>query len=190
MRVFRPRQYRRSIYEIDYAALRRWGFKAVFLDVDNTILPFDESEVSDEALHLIDYLKELGFKIWILSNGKEERVKHITSQLGIYGIWKAGKPFLTRFRKKRREAGLKRRECIVIGDQIFTDVLMANLEGAYSILVQPISLVRDEAITKIKRPLEKKLIESMQLKVKDLKNALPVGNSGKRKNQETREKNS
>lgn len=175
MRFFsRPRQYRFSIYDIDYAALKRWGFKALFFDVDNTILPYDETEVSEKAKELIRTLKEMGFDVWILSNGKEARVRHITSQLEIKGIWKAGKPFLGKFRKARRKAGLKRKECVVIGDQIFTDVWVANAEGAFSILVQPISLVRDETVTRIKRPLEKKLIEGMRLKARGLKKYLSM----------------
>lgn len=168
MKLFKPRQFRLSIYDVDYQALRRWNFKAIFFDVDNTILPYDETEVSEEAKDLILALKEIGFDIWILSNGKKERVQHITSQLGINGIWKAGKPFLGRFQKARKSAHLKRRDCVVIGDQIFTDVLMANMGGVFSILVQPISLIRDETITKIKRPLERSVIKNMRLKAKGM----------------------
>ena len=164
MLPFMPNDYRISIYEVNYEALKEQGIKAVFFDIDNTILPYDKDEVSDRTRELFDHLKEIGLTVWILSNGKRERVERITSQLKIRGVWRAGKPFLFNFRKARRSNGFLPFECAVIGDQIFTDVWVANAEGALSILVRPISFKKDEKITRIKRPIERMMLKIMDLK--------------------------
>ena len=52
---------------------------------------------------------------------------------------------------------LPNKNIAVIGDQLLTDVLGANRAGMYSILVKPIN-EKDILITKIKRPLEKKIM--------------------------------
>ena len=53
-----------------------------------------------------------------------------------------------------RRMGVKRQEAVLIGDQVFTDVLCANLAGAVSILVEPIEL-EHFPFFKLKRRLEK-----------------------------------
>ena len=50
----------------------------------------------------------------------------------------------------------------VVGDQIFTDILGANRMKLYPILVEPIIVEKDYLITKIKRPIEKKILEKWQ----------------------------
>ncbi|MCD8237915.1 MAG: HAD hydrolase-like protein [Clostridiales bacterium] len=53
-----------------------------------------------------------------------------------------------------KKTGLKPSQCAIVGDQIFTDVLLGNLNGVYSILVKQADK-KDELITAVKRPLEK-----------------------------------
>ena len=52
-----------------------------------------------------------------------------------------------------------------IGDQVFTDVLGANRLKMFSILVKPIA-EKDILITKIKRPIENKIMEHYLRKIK------------------------
>lgn len=46
----------------------------------------------------------------------------------------------------------------VVGDQIFTDVIGANRAKMFSILVKPIN-EKDIWVTKIKRPIENRIIQ-------------------------------
>lgn len=50
-------------------------------------------------------------------------------------------------------AGTPRRECLVVGDQIFTDILGANLCGMRSVLLDPLS-PDPSATVRFKRRLE------------------------------------
>ncbi len=47
----------------------------------------------------------------------------------------------------------------VVGDQIFTDVIGANRTKMFSILVKPINEKKDIWVTKIKRPIENRIIQ-------------------------------
>lgn len=57
-------------------------------------------------------------------------------------------------RRAREQLGAGAREIAIVGDQVFTDVLCANLAGAVSILVEPIEL-EPFPFFKLKRRLEK-----------------------------------
>ncbi len=165
---FRPCEYVASIFDIDYEALKDKGIKALFFDIDNTLMPFDEDTIPAEVLVLFSALKDLGFQLYILSNGRKERVDRITKQLGIEGISRAAKPLLFGFWSLRKKAGVKNNEIAVLGDQMFTDVFCGNRAGAYSILTKPISLIHDEKGTIPRRKPEQKLLSKMGLTPKTI----------------------
>jgi hypothetical protein len=53
-----------------------------------------------------------------------------------------------------RLLGTKRRETVVIGDQLFTDVLGAKMLGLHAVLTEPI-VPHDFALTRVLRFLER-----------------------------------
>lgn len=61
--------------------------------------------------------------------------------------------------------GLENENIAAIGDQIMTDVIGANRCKMFSILVKPIN-EKDIWITKLKRPLENKIINNYLNKLK------------------------
>ena len=160
---FRPREYVASIFDVDYEKLKAQGIKVLFFDNDNTLMPFDQNIIPDDVKALFSALKQLGFSLYILSNGRKARVELITDQLDISGISRAAKPLLFGFLVLKRKCGVKCREIAILGDQMFTDVYCANRAKAYSILVKPISLVHDEKGTKPRRKPERKLLQKMGL---------------------------
>ena len=60
-------------------------------------------------------------------------------------------------KKQKWYFGLEEHEIGVVGDQILTDVLGANRNNMFPILVKPID-ERDLFLTKIKRPIEQIII--------------------------------
>jgi len=56
---------------------------------------------------------------------------------------------------------LKKDEVVMVGDQIFTDVLGANKFGIKSILVNPISK-KEGIFTLVKRPFEKIVLNKLK----------------------------
>ena len=76
------------------------------------------------------------------------------------------KSLLKRDLEKRKTCfGLEEKEIGVVGDQISTDVIGANRSKMFPILVKPVD-EKDIFITKIKRPLER-LIINQYLKTKE-----------------------
>lgn len=67
------------------------------------------------------------------------------------------KPLKRGLNKAKKILDLKSENIAVIGDQIFTDVIGANRNKMFSILVKPLE-TKDIFITRIKRPLEEAII--------------------------------
>lgn len=164
LNVLMPDAYVCSVHDIDYERLKEQGISLLLFDNDNTLLTYNTEEVPEKVKALFQKLKDMGFEIWILSNGKPERVRKILSQLKVHGIAGAKKPMTSGAGFILKRSGKKADECCIIGDQFFTDVLCGNLTGACSILVRPISLFWDEKITRVKRPAERMLLRIFRMK--------------------------
>ena len=166
-----PDYYVKSIGDIDYEALWKAGIRTLLFDNDNTILTYDTLEISEETQRLFAWLKERGFALWIISNGRKARVKALTASLQVHGIAKAGKPLTRGARYILRETESEPASCAIIGDQVFTDVWCGNECGMTSVWVHPISLEIDEAITRVKRPLERVLLAILRISPSEWDNA-------------------
>lgn len=99
---------------------------------------------------IFDYLKNRGATVVIVSNGKPREINH-----DVLVIWRALKPLPLKVLKKLSNIIRKRDEVVVIGDQIFTDILFGKLIGAYTIKVEPLDTGKEFFTTKILRLLEK-----------------------------------
>lgn len=149
-----PDIYVSSIADIPLGELKKRGIKALAFDIDNTIAPYDVAEPDGWALETLKKIMDEGFKICLLSNNKEKRVRMFNRKIGAYAFWRSGKPGTKGLKKAMRAMGCTARETAVVGDQVFTDVWCGHRAGALSVMTAPIC-GRDQFITKIKRPLEK-----------------------------------
>lgn len=152
--ILYPDQYVENAWEVDYTALFNQGIRGIILDIDNTLVPYYVPDPDMRTVAGIRRLKESGFSLYIVSNGREERVRRFNQGLGLPYVCHAGKPGAHGFLKAKQHFRLPAEQIAVIGDQIFTDVWGGNKQGMYTILVKQVSK-RDEWITAVKRPLEK-----------------------------------
>lgn len=166
LEIFRPKEYVKSIFDIDYDELWNKGIRGLLFDIDNTLAPYDDPLPNKPTEELVKQLREVGFSVWIISNGKKERVLSFAKRLSVPAIWKARKPFPTGIGRIRQKMKLEPKQIAMIGDQLFTDIWAGNLGKIYSILVKPISEERDEWVTKIKRQPERHLIAHFNLNLK------------------------
>jgi HAD superfamily phosphatase (TIGR01668 family) len=93
----------------------------------------------------------------LLSNNKEPRVKMFNDAVHVSYMYKAGKPKPSGYREAMRRLGTDTSNTIFVGDQIFTDVMGANLAGIRTILVKPIH-PKEEIQIVLKRFLEKPIL--------------------------------
>src|SRR5699024_7493489 len=110
-------------------------------------------------------MDEHDIEITIISNNKLERVKVFSEPLGKPYVYSARKPLRRSFQEVTKQMGLKKDEIVVIVDQVLTDVLGGNRAGLYTILVVPI-VQTDEKITRIKRMIERRILNYMRKKGK------------------------
>lgn len=138
MFYFLPDFYFNTAMEIDLDFLKRHKIKAVLLDIDNTISLHNKIYIYDWVDDWIYELKKLGIKVLLISNSIEKRVSLFARTLKVdYYISDAKKPFITGFNKALKILDVEKKDVLVIGDQIFTDILGANLAGIKSCLVNP-----------------------------------------------------
>lgn len=154
-----PKEYKQSIYNIDYKALKERGVKALFFDLDNTVAPYDVARPDSAAGELLRGLVGQGFAVCLLSNNGKERVSRFNEGIGVGVVWSAKKPLLFGMKKALALTGAAASEAVMVGDQIFTDVWGANRAGIYSILVKPVSN-REEFFVKLKRGFETMVINA------------------------------
>ncbi|MBS3872787.1 MAG: YqeG family HAD IIIA-type phosphatase [Firmicutes bacterium] len=155
-----PKLYVDSIYHIDLDDLKARGIDTIVTDLDNTLVPWAESEVNQSLLDWLAEVQKRGFKICLLSNALEQRLAHFRTAMGVPGLSKANKPSRRAFLQALEMLGSQPRETAMIGDQVFTDVLGGNRLGLYTILVVP--LCRQEFIgTRILRLLERLVIRKL-----------------------------
>ena len=133
--IFYPCALAESVFTIDYGALISLGYKGIIFDIDNTLVPHGKDS-TPEVDALFEEIKATGLKTVFLSNNSRERVERFNKNISSPFVSSAGKPIPKNFRKAAKLTGLDRKEIIYIGDQIFTDILGANLAGLDTILVK------------------------------------------------------
>ena len=150
---FYPDEYLESTYVIDFARMYKKGYRGVIFDIDNTLVPHG-APADERSRKLFAHLKELGFKVVLLSNNKEPRVKMFNDAVKVNYIFKANKPMPGNYRKAMEIMGTSKKNTFFVGDQLFTDVWGAKRLGIRSILVKPMN-PKEEIQIVIKRRLEK-----------------------------------
>lgn len=149
-----PNQYEKSIFNIDLNALKDKGIKGVITDLDNTLVEWDRPEATPEVREWFKQLKDYGMKVTIVSNNTSRRVKAFADPEEIVFIHSARKPMRKAFEQACKAMELSKNEVVVIGDQIFTDVLGGNRAGLHTILVVPVSS-SDGLATQLNRRMER-----------------------------------
>lgn len=138
MNKFYPTRYYDKKEDIPIEAYYEKGYRGILFDVDNTLVPHNEP-VDEKALIFIRRLKEIGFKICLISNNGEERVKKFADPLEVEYVYKAWKPAKRGYLEGMKILETNLDNTLFVGDQIFTDVWGANRAGMYSILLDPIN---------------------------------------------------
>ncbi|MBQ8042698.1 MAG: YqeG family HAD IIIA-type phosphatase [Clostridia bacterium] len=161
MKRFKPTYIIESVEKIPFVLLERDNIKGLIFDVDNTISTMGKG-ITEGCYKWIKEAKKLGYKVCILSNSVNlKKVRKIMQDLDVLGLCFAKKPSTKGFAMALDLLDLKKEEVIMIGDQVFTDVLGANRFGIKSILVNPINK-KEGPFTLIKRPFEKIILKKLK----------------------------
>ncbi len=152
-----PYEYAQSVFQIDYQKLYDRGFRGIIFDIDNTLVHHGDSSTL-EIDDLFRRIQGIGLKTILLSNNDRERTERFIKNIDTPYICDADKPEPGNYLKAVKLLGIKKEEAVVVGDQIFTDILGANRSKLASILVRFIRLDNEKSIGK-RRYLEYAILE-------------------------------
>ena len=127
------------IYEIPLLKLKNEGIKSLLIDVDGTLLSRKSNIIPTKVKNWIKESKNL-FSLYLISNNpSNERIRKIAKELDIRYKSNALKP-----RKKITlgvilEMNEESKNIAIIGDRIFTDIIVGNRCNIKTILVKRLS---------------------------------------------------
>lgn len=156
LKKFYPYNYIDSVFDIDYGKLKRLGYQGLIFDIDQTLVNHGDP-ITPEVEALFLTLKKMEFNIIFLSNNSQERLEEFTKTLGLPFVHLADKPKTSGFEKAIARLNVEKEKIVMIGDQVFTDILGANRVGISSILVRFIRREHEVNIGK-KRRLEQVIL--------------------------------
>lgn len=134
-----PDMYLDSIDKLNIKELKAMGFKALIMDIDNTIIEWNIRVPDERSRKIINEAISEGMKVCLISNGTRDRVTEFAAALGVPYVYNAGKPRKSPYKRALKLLDVSPDEVVAVGDQVFTDVLGGNRLGLYTILVHPIS---------------------------------------------------
>lgn len=158
MGFFVPKDRFERIWDIPVCFFEEQHIRWVFLDVDNTLTTHGHPQPDPRALQWLNTCRDSGIGFVILSNNTPQRVQPFAALLDLPFAAKAHKPLGCGVRRALKMTGAKKEESVVIGDQIFTDVLCGKFSGVRSILLRPIT-PETGRFFQIKRFLERKILK-------------------------------
>ena len=139
MDILKPKLKVDSLQKINLEYFRKLAMQGIIIDLDNTIVPWDVDMISREADSFLKKALALNYKICLLSNARKKRTENVAGQYQIEYLSLAFKPRKAAFSKALTRIGLRAEQVLVIGDQVFTDILGGNRAGCFTILVSPLS---------------------------------------------------
>lgn len=160
LKLFCPDIFIDDIYQLDLEIIKKKNKKGILIDLDNTLLPWDSFTIEERLKKWIDECKQAGFSLCILSNNKAHRINRCAKELGIPAALGSLKPRKKAFKNGLSILGTTPEQTVIIGDQIFTDVLGGKRMGILTILVRPISS-RELWWTKLMRKVERILLNKL-----------------------------
>lgn len=156
-KLFCPDMCFNSIFDIGPDFLKDKNIHNIIVDIDNTLSCWGSKEPEPNVCDWIDKTRKKGFKICILSNSSNKRIKRYCSNIDVLYVKNVRKPFKSSFMKAMKLMDSNSYNTCVIGDQIFTDIIGGNNCGLYTILVLPIDK-KEFVFTRLMRKLEKRLL--------------------------------
>ena len=156
LQQFYPYAYAESVFSIDYRVLYEKGYRGILFDIDNTLVHHG-ADATPEVEALFRAIHRIGFKTLLLTDNGQTRVERFIRNMDTPYLCEAGKPNPDCYRAAIATLQLRREQVLMIGDQIFTDILGANRSGIASILVKFIRLDQRARLGK-RRQLERVLL--------------------------------
>lgn len=138
MGLTRATRYVASLPQVSVEGLVASGVRLVLLDRDNTCVPRDAEAAPPEVVAWLERARAAGLALCLVSNNfHSSQVGRTARELGVSVVDHAMKPAPFALRRAMRLMGATAGGTVMIGDQVFTDVVAGNLAGVRTVLVRP-----------------------------------------------------
>ena len=127
------------IYELSHLKLKNEGIKSLLIDVDGTLLSRNSNRVPRKVKNWIEESKK-SFSLYLISNNPSDaRIRKIAKELDIKYKSNALKPRKKITLEVILEMDMNSKNIAIIGDRIFTDIIVGNRCNIKTILVKRLS---------------------------------------------------
>lgn len=133
------------------------GIKALLIDIDNTLAPYEQPVPDDRIKGWFKGLEKAGISASLISNNHAPRVELFNKDLGLDAYPDSGKPKSKTLLIAMKKMGSDVKNTAVLGDQLLTDALAGHRLGLVALIVPPIK-DKTTLFFKFKRWLEKPYI--------------------------------
>jgi HAD superfamily phosphatase (TIGR01668 family) len=127
--------------------IQKYNLKGLVLDVDETLIPWNEKQLSSELVDWVNDVRPM-VDLWLVSNNlSENRIRSIATRLDLPFIFGAGKPSRRKLRQPLEAMNHPIEQIAMVGDRLFTDVLVGNRLGMFTIFVEPMVSSQEKLIS-------------------------------------------
>ena len=124
------------IYDISQSELKKKGINCLLLDVDGTLINRKSTNIPKAVLNWICESKKI-FSLYLISNNpSKKRIDKIARELKLRYKYNALKPRKKLTLNAIKELNFKSKNIAIIGDRIFTDIVVGNRCNIKTILVK------------------------------------------------------
>lgn len=136
-----PDLYIEEIEELNWADYYASGFRLLLCDLDNTLQPHGSAALTPAAQETLRKVLDSGLMVAIISNAKTKRAERLQADLRakglkikVYGL--AQKPNPKKLIQAAYDCQQPRQACLMLGDQVFTDIRAGKRAGLFSVLIK------------------------------------------------------
>ncbi len=157
-RLFTPDYMFGTFDEVTPEFLQEHGIRALLIDIDNTLAPYEQDDPDERIVAWFDSLRAVGIQAALISNNHPPRVVRFNAPLALPAYADSGKPGSRAILAAMKEMGVTPSETAGLGDQLLTDTWAVHRLGMPSIIVPPIK-DKTTLFFRFKRWLERPFIK-------------------------------
>ncbi len=155
-RFFTPDFYFETFDRVPEDFFKKNNITLIICDIDNTLATYDDVYPTPYTRKFIERMNGEGIVVELISNNSSERVETFSKELGCHYVSDGKKPFCSTkpIKEAMKKTGSIKEGTLIIGDQVFTDVLAGRMASIKTMLVEPLGH-SNLPFFGIKRALEK-----------------------------------
>lgn len=160
---FVPDKYYKSIFDVNYKALKKTGIKCLIFGLNNTLVPEGVNMPDKKIKDFMEDLKDMGFEVIIASNQSKKHVVPFKEGLCVDSAYLSFKPLKFKYKKIMKLFNYNACDVACIGSNFLFDIFGANRMDFTSILVNPVS-IDEYMVTKLNRKIENVIVDKLTKK--------------------------